>query len=304
VTSSTARTAPARAGLSLLVLALAVACSGGGDTLLEGKLTPLGQRLPASIRETRIITVGSDVSYPPFEFFVEGDSQGVDVDLCQAMVSRLGSVACQFQNTQFSGILLALREERFDIVMSAMSDTTERQAQADFIDYFTTGSSILVRKGNPEGIRSLDDLCGRAVAVEQGTVQEQMLARQNAACLAQGRPAIALGVVEQDSTARHQVLEGLVAADLTDYPVASYAASTSGSGNDYDVVGDELEPGPLGIGVRKEDTELRDVLQEALRQIIADGTYDRVLRHWNVAQGSLKTAEINGGSRPVDARPA
>lgn len=61
----------------------------------------------------------------------------------------------------------------------------------------------------------------------------------------------------------------LVAAEVIDYPVASYAATTSGSGNDFEVVGDELEPGPYGIGVRKEDTELRDVKVLALATVLA-----------------------------------
>jgi polar amino acid transport system substrate-binding protein len=47
--------------------------------------------------------------------------------------------------------------------------------------------------------------------------------------------------------------------------------------------------------VRKDDTDLRDILQQALQEIIADGTYDQILEEWDVAQGALKTAAINGG---------
>jgi len=60
------------------------------------------------------------------------------------------------------------------------------------------------------------------------------------------------------------------------------------------VVGDQIDPGPYGIGLRKDDAELASVLQEALREIIADGSYDRVLTKWNVADGALKTAEMTG----------
>jgi polar amino acid transport system substrate-binding protein len=59
-------------------------------------------------------------------------------------------------------------------------------------------------------------------------------------------------------------------------------------------VGQQIDPGPYGIGVRKDDAELQQVLQEALRAIIEDGSYDRVLKKWNVADGALKSAELTG----------
>ena len=55
-----------------------------------------------------------------------------------------------------------------------------------------------------------------------------------------------------------------------------------------------IDPGPYGIGLRKDDTELQSVLQEALREIVADGSYDRVLTKWNVTDGALKTANVTG----------
>jgi polar amino acid transport system substrate-binding protein len=83
-------------------------------------------------------------------------------------------------------------------------------------------------------------------------------------------------------------------AALADFPVAAYNAKVSGHGADFEVVGDQIDPGPYGIGLRKQDTELRGALQAALRAIIADGSYDRILRKWNVTAGALKTAKVTG----------
>ena len=83
---------------------------------------------------------------------------------------------------------------------------------------------------------------------------------------------------------------------MNDFPVAAYNAQTSGGGNDFEVVGDQLGAGPYGIGFRKADTQLRDAFQAALKAIIADGSYDQVLTKWHVTAGALKTAAINGGT--------
>jgi polar amino acid transport system substrate-binding protein len=83
-------------------------------------------------------------------------------------------------------------------------------------------------------------------------------------------------------------------ASLTDFPVAAYNAKVSSGGADFQVVGTQIDSGPFGIGVRKADAALRDSLRTALRQIIADGTYDRVLAKWNLSEGALKTAQVIG----------
>jgi polar amino acid transport system substrate-binding protein len=91
------------------------------------------------------------------------------------------------------------------------------------------------------------------------------------------------------------VRSGRAVADMNDFPVAAYAAKTLGGGGQFEVVGQQIEAGPYGIGVLKDNTQLRDALQAALKAVIADGTYDQILQKWNVTQGALKTATINGG---------
>jgi ABC-type amino acid transport substrate-binding protein len=73
-------------------------------------------------------------------------------------------------------------------------------------------------------------------------------------------------------------------------------AKVSGQGRDFQVVGEQIDPGPYGIGVRKDDGELQSVLRDALRAIIEDGSYDRVLTKWNVTDGALKTAKVIGAA--------
>src|SRR5437588_8467964 len=280
--------------------ALTVAACGGGGKKSTAGLTSLGKQLPKSIQDSGVIRIGSDIEYAPVEFFKENTkiAQGLDVDVANAIAAKLGVKARFIDDTDFAGIILALRSGRFDIVMSAMNDTAERRGKGvDFIDYFRAGTSVLGKKGNPGNINSLDDLCGKTVAVQKGTVQEtDILAPQQPKCTAAGEPKIDVLTFAKHTDALEQVKTGRAVADLEDFPVAAYNETISGNGNDFQVVGTPgFEVGQYGIAVPKEQTKLRDSLRAALKAVIADGTYDRILRKWNVTGGALKTAPLNGG---------
>jgi polar amino acid transport system substrate-binding protein len=247
----------------------------------------------------KVLRVGSDIEYAPIEFYKENTKQvqGLDYDLAQALGKKLGAKVTFIDDTDFAGIIGALRAGRFDVVMSSMNDTAERRGKGvDFIDYFRAGSSILVQKGNPKQIKAVADLCGATVSVQKGTTQDtDILTPQAAKC----PPGKSLDVLrfEKDTDALQQVKNGRAVADLEDFPVAAYNAATSGGGADFDVVGDQVgDVGAYGIAVPTNSRVLRDSLQAALTAIIKDGTYDQILARWNVSAGALKTAAINGGS--------
>jgi polar amino acid transport system substrate-binding protein len=253
--------------------------------------------LPTSIQSAKEIKVGSDVSYAPIEFFKEGTQQveGVDYDLGQALGVKLG-VKVTFTNSSFDGLIPALTAGRFDMLMSAMTDNTTRQKTVDFVDYFTAGTAILVQKGNPKHIQSLDDLCGKTVALEKGTTQESVAMAQSKTCTDGGKAKINLLSLGKDTDALQQLKIGRSDADMNDFPVAAYNAQTSGGGNDFEVAGQQFQSAPYGIAIAKTNTQLRDAIQAALKAIIADGTYDQVMTTWKVTAGALKTAAVNGGT--------
>ena len=293
------------AALVTLVFATTVAAcssSDNGGTITTSKSNntttsapSLLSSLPAAIQQSKEIKVGSDISYPPVESFKEGTqtAQGIDVDLGNALGEKLG-VKFSFQNATFEGIIAGLTSKRFDIIMSAMSDTQKRRDQGvDFIDYFLVGTSIIVQKGNPKGIKSPDDFCGKTVGIQKGTTQEEVAKAQADKCQKDGKGKLSIQTFDTDPVALQQLKLGRTVADMNDFPVAAFTVSQAAS--DYEIVGDQIEAGPYGIAVRKEDTQLRDAIQAALKAIIADGTYDKILQTWNVSQGALKTASINAG---------
>ena len=302
----------ARVLVALLTLTLLAGCQGGGEQGAADRpaaqgLTQLGRRLPAAIQSAREIRVGSDVSYAPVEFYDAfapdvldrpvGDPEpqvlGIDPDLATELGRKLG-VRFTFRNVAFDELIPALRAKRFDVIMSAMTATRERARQISFLEYFQAGTSILVAKGNPERIRSLADLCGRTVTLQTGTIQEELVAAEQARC---GARQIRVRSLASNTQVILEVKYGRADAALTDFPVAAYNAKVSAGGDDFQVVGSQIDPGPYGIGVRKQDVQLRTVLQDALKAMIQDGSYDRVLAKWDVGAGALRTATVTGATR-------
>src|SRR4051794_36149391 len=184
---------------------------------------PLFNDLPPEIQSAKQIKVGSDISYPPVEFFKEGtqEAQGLDVDVANALGEKLG-VKFVFQNATFEGIIAGLTAKRFDVIMSAMSDTAKRRDQGvDFVDYFTAGTSIIVQKGNPKGITSPADFCGQTIGIQKGTTQEDVAKAQADKCQKDGKGALVIQTFDKDPEALQQLKLGRTVADMNDFPVAA-----------------------------------------------------------------------------------
>jgi polar amino acid transport system substrate-binding protein len=274
----------------------------GGKT--KDSSAPLFDKLPKKIQKAGVIKVGSDIAYAPVEFMDENNKPaGIDPDLAKALGKQLG-VDFQFQNGTFDGLVTGMNSGRFDLIMSAMTDTKNREegrddsgkkvgAGADFVNYFQAGSTILVKKGNPEHIDSLEDLCGKTVALQRGTANQTLAQEQSKKC---DKPIEILDF-KKDTEALLQVKQGRAVADINDYPVAAYNAKTSGGGEDFEVVGDQINAAPYGIAVDKKSTELRDAVQAALNAIMKNGEYAKVMKKWEVTNGALDEATINAAGK-------
>ncbi|MFH8223432.1 ABC transporter substrate-binding protein [Streptomyces sp. NPDC018057] len=266
---------------------------------------PLAGKLPAAIRDKGVIKVGSDIAYAPVEFKDKsGKVIGLDPDVAAALGKQLG-VTFEFENGTFDALLTGIRSSRYDIAMSAMTDNKSRQdgvdpttgkkvgEGVDFVDYLTAGVSIYTRKGDTENITSWSDLCGKKIALERGTVSQD-LAKAEAKKCPSGKK-LTIEPFDDDQQAQTRLRSGGVDAASSDFPVAAYAVKTSGGGNDFQVVGDQVEAAPYGIAVGKSNTQLRDALQAAMNAIIKSGEYQKILEKWGVQDGALKEFAVNGG---------
>jgi polar amino acid transport system substrate-binding protein len=238
--------------------------------------------------EDGALTIGSDIAYAPIEYFEEGTDTavGMDVDLAKAMAEVLG-VEVEFEQVaDFGGILGDLSTRRYDIIMSAISITPEREAEIDFVAYFgPVGTGILAEAGNPEGFSSVEDLCGKSVGAQAGTFQvEQMETLNQDTCAADSQ--IDIQTFPDNPTVVEELGLGRLDAALMDDPVAAYSEDQS-EGGLIELVVPGFEAAPYGIGVRKDSTGLKAVLEEALQAIRDSGEYDRILEDWGQSDFAL-----------------
>jgi ABC-type amino acid transport substrate-binding protein len=120
--------------------------------------------------------VGIELSFPPMEFIDElKKPAGADVELAELLAKVLG-IEVELVNMPFDSLIAAAQSGQVDVVISAMTITKDREALIDFVPYLEMGSGILVIMGNPERIQRPTDLCGKTVAVQEGTSQVDALA--------------------------------------------------------------------------------------------------------------------------------
>jgi polar amino acid transport system substrate-binding protein len=241
-------------------------------------------------------TVGSDVSGAPFEYYgPPGHTMlGFDIDLLKAMSIRMGPILVV--NHTFDDLLAAVRRGKFDLAMSAISDTRDREKLVDFIDYFIAGGGIMVRPGNPHRIFAIDALCGYSVSIERGTSYLADLQKQSDNCKAVGLGPMNLLTYDTDDAAFEAFMGGKGDAYIADYPVAVYRQKNLPGASSLVVAGGQFDVVPYGIAVKKGNAAMQSAARSALLAVIADGTYDLLLKKWDIEAGALRSAPINAGT--------
>ncbi|MEU0033684.1 MULTISPECIES: ABC transporter substrate-binding protein [unclassified Streptomyces] len=280
---------------------------GGGSSTESAKSNsaPLFSKLPKKIQDAGVIKVGTNAEYAPMESTEGGKIVGVDPDLADALAKQLG-VKFEFTSGSFDGLITAVNSGRYDVGMSSITDNKQRQEGlddkgkklgegVDFVDYFTAGTAIYVKKGNPEGIKGIEDLCGKTAAVQQGTTYETALKDQSKKCTDAGKKAINIEAFQNDTEAQTRVKSGGAVAGINDYPVAVDLANKADGGKAFEVINKQYDAGPFGIILNKKNTQLRDALKEAVDAIIKDGSYQKVLEKWGAQSGAIEQSAINGG---------
>nr|WP_246852035.1 ABC transporter substrate-binding protein [Patulibacter sp. SYSU D01012] len=295
-----------RAAVCAAVLALGVAgcgtnneeSEGGGAATTNATSVPtatldqaIADKVPADVKSKGSVTVGVDPTYAPNEFLDEDGKTiiGMDADLAKAIGTVTG-VDFKLETSSFDGILLSVGK-KFDVGMSSITDSKEREAKFDFVTYFTAGSSFFVAAQDGPEITGLDDLCGHTVAVQKGTTQQAMAEDQAKKCPAGKKLDVA--VSPDQASANTALASGRADVGFADSPVAAYQVK-QGNGR-FKLTGEPLDSAPYGIMFPK-DSKLAPVVQEAVQKLIDSDVYPAILKKWGVESGAIDRAELNGAT--------
>ncbi len=227
------------------------------------------------IKAEGVLRVGIDASYPPMEFVDEDGKTpiGFDIDLANAVAEKLG-VKADFTIIDWAGIQAGLLGGHYDVIMSSMTITEERQKEMDFVQYLTMGIAYASRPGVE--VRSDADLDGKIVVVQEETTAQYYVEDLMAD---KGIQPKELRSFPYATDAFRELANGRADVVAIDAPVAGYYAQLDP--DQYRVTGfAEMDPDPIGIALRKGETELREALQKAVEELEAEGVLRELQVKW------------------------
>jgi polar amino acid transport system substrate-binding protein len=279
--------------LLVLGLTLAAAACGGDDEAEEATPpaadTSVVPEAPAetgegtgqptfTTSEEGVLTVGSDIPFPPFEFREGGELTGFDVELMEEIASRLG-LEVKWVDTAFDTIFTQLAAGQFDVVASATTITEERAEQVNFTEpYYLSQQGLTINTEETPNISALEDLKqGDVVAVQKGTTGE-IWAREN---VPEGVDVRSFPEAPDTYTALEA---GNVTGVIFDEPSASFEAEAR-PGLEVAEVIDTGER--YGFPVDPANEGLLSAIDGALTDIIEDGTYQTIYEKFLPAGGSV-----------------
>lgn len=241
------------------------------------------------------ITVAATASFPPI---VSVDSSGayigIDADVIEAIAKELG-LRVEWVNIKFDGIIPGISAGRFDVGMTGITDTVERQQVVDFVNYANVGSGIIVARGNPKGVKGIDNICGLIVASQTGDLATTYAKRQSEKCVAEGRPAVTVNEFPEATQSMLQLRGGRADVIIHDYPLSAYKVQQSDGV--LDLVGEQFSAAPYGMAIAKNRDALAQALMRGLDAIIASGEYGRILEKYDVSQIAIGKATVNAAAR-------
>jgi polar amino acid transport system substrate-binding protein len=262
---------------------LLAACGKQGSETAAPASAPAVASAPAPTPAPRVLVVGTDAAYAPFESQNEkGEIVGFDIDVVSAVAQKAG-FEVKFVNTPWEGIFNTLQQGDRDFLVSAITITDERKQTMDFSSpYFDAQQLIAVKKTSKVG--KFDDLKKLKVGVQTGTTGDEVVTKLL------GKNSTNVKRFESTPLALKELESGGVDAVVADNGVIiNYVTNNSAAG--FKTVSDKsFAPEQYGLAVKKGNTELLEKLNKGLADIKADGTYDQIYTKYFGAKAAESAA--------------
>jgi len=261
----------------------------------------LHDSLPEKIRQANKIVAAHSGSFPPYTI-LHGDDRldGAVGDFSQALSEILG---VKIEHVRVNGLaaeLIGISSGRYDMSLGPIGDYPSRQENADFIDYVQEFVVFAVHKGNPLSINSLDDTCGKRVAVMAAGSAEKVIKDQLDVCMQQGKPAVIVMSYADQPTALLAVRSNRADAFFSSQAPLTYFVSQSDGQLELAATGQANGFGDLFQGlVVSKGSPLGPILQQAFNMLIANGSYEKIMKKWGLEGNMIQSVEMNRGDDPT-----
>lgn len=225
-------------------------------------------------QERKKIRIGVEGAYPPFSWVEPGGKlNGFDIDIAMALCEKM-EAQCELVQQDWDGIIPALLAKKYDAIVASMSITEERKKKVAFSNkYYQTPARFIRKRGSAIEI-SKTGLKGKSVGVQRATIHENFLRDSYG-------DIIEIKTYGTQDDANLDFTAGRVDLLLADSVALQEGLLKTDAGKDAEFVGPEFRDPRWfgqgsGIAVRKEDNKLREMLNNAIAEIRADGTYEKI----------------------------
>jgi len=254
-------------------------------TPATSEIASIAAEVPASVKSKGTYTVAADAG--------NGHTVvGMDADLAKALGAVMG-LKINIVNATFDSIIPGIQAGKYDMGASSFTDTKARQKVVDFVTYFSAGTSFYTKAQGGTQVSTLASLCGHTVAVESGTTEQSDATGQAKKCKAGGKGTVTVLVYPNQNEVNLAVQSGRAQIGMADSPVAAYAVKQSNGL--LKLVGEPYGTAPYGLALPKGNGMAKPVLA-AVKALMANGTYTKILTKWGIQAGAITDPTINGAT--------
>jgi len=258
-------------------------CAGAGAALVSIGLPRFAMAAGLTldgIKKAGVLRIGCEATYPPLTYRdASGTMIGYDVDLANAFCRNLG-VKAQFIDTVWSGVIPSLYTKKFDLVMSSLSYTAEREKHVDFsVPYVEASQALLIRAADQKSVTGLAGMNGKVLGLKLGSPGQILEPKLDAQLKATGAAGFKDVKTFDDHPAAYIALaEGRVDGVLNTLPTLSLVLKNAPG--KYAIVKGIGADNWAGIAARTDDAALIGFIDQQLRQFRTDGTLHTLQQKW------------------------
>jgi len=226
----------------------------------------------------KTLKVGLDPTLPPIMYRDPNNPSkiiGQDPDMVEAAMKCLG-LKYELVGLDFGTLVPTLQAGQIQLIWSNIYYTPARAQAADFVNYATTGTAGIVKKGNPKNIKSIEDACGKRAAPILGTVEDKGFQDASAKCVAAGKPAIEI-TPYPNAPATSRAIEN-DRADVSMYDVVLVDQVVRTTPDKFERAYYFRSGIKIGVAVKKGNEELVTAVRDAITELQANGTQKALMQ--------------------------